>query len=104
MKIALFTIWHEKNFGAEMQAYATLRALKELGHDVFLVDLRLDDIRDISLKGKIASLIENISPNYRNFKKFWNKNFPKAVRYRSWDDLKKNPCHADMYDNTSSIL
>lgn len=97
MKIALFTIWHEKNFGAEMQAYATLRALKELGHDVFLVDLRLDDIRDISLKGKIASLIENISPNYRNFKKFWNKNFPKAVRYRSWDDLKKNPCHADMY-------
>lgn len=97
MKIALFTIWHERNFGAEMQAYATLRALKELGHDVFLVDLRLEDIKDISFKGRIAAFIENISPNNRNFKKFWSKYFPQTVRYRSLEELKKNPCRADMY-------
>mgnify|MGYP000485001105 CR=1 FL=1 len=28
MKIALLTIWHEKNYGAELQAYATIKAIK----------------------------------------------------------------------------
>lgn len=32
MKIALLTIWHEKNYGAELQAYATIKAIKHLGH------------------------------------------------------------------------
>ena len=38
MKIALFTFWHINNYGAEMQAYATIKALKQLGCDVEIIE------------------------------------------------------------------
>ena len=43
MKIALLTIWHDGNYGAELQTYATIKILKELGHDVEIIDIRLSD-------------------------------------------------------------
>ena len=41
MKISLMTIWHCGNYGAEMQTYATVKALRKLGHDVEVLDFRL---------------------------------------------------------------
>ena len=41
MKVALLTIWHEKNYGAELQTYATIKTLTERGHDVKAIDYRL---------------------------------------------------------------
>ena len=49
MKISLLTIWHERNYGAEMQTYATIRALRELGYEVEVVDIRLSDVAKPSL-------------------------------------------------------
>ena len=40
MKIGLLTYHHSTNIGAMMQTYATCRALKELGHEVVIVDIR----------------------------------------------------------------
>lgn len=45
MKVALLTIWHEKNYGAELQAYATVKLLKQLGQQVEMIDIRLSDSR-----------------------------------------------------------
>ena len=50
MKIALLTIWHEKNYGAELQAYATIKTLTELGHEVKMIDIHLADMRYVSLR------------------------------------------------------
>ncbi len=99
MKIGLITIWHERNYGAEMQAYATIRALQELGHHVEMIDLRLSSINMIklSLKGHIASLLSNISPAERNFQKFWEKYIPCTRQYQSLEDLQNDPPKVDCY-------
>lgn len=85
------------NYGAEMQAYATVRALTELGHDVSIIDLRLEDINILSVKGRIAKVIEPFSLDYRHFHNFWSRYFPKTIRYKSVEALRKNPPQADMY-------
>lgn len=97
MKIALFTIWHEMNYGAEMQAYATIKALTKLGHNVTLIDLRLDDIKKKSVVKKVINAVSLLFPYKREFQKFWNLNFPKTIRYKSYEILKKNPPNADVY-------
>lgn len=38
MKIELLTIWHEMNYGAELQAYATVKMLQQLGHQVEMIN------------------------------------------------------------------
>lgn len=40
MKIGLLTYHHSMNYGAVLQTYATCRALKELGHEVEIIDFR----------------------------------------------------------------
>ena len=40
MKIGLLTYHHSMNYGAVLQTYATCRVLKELGHEVELIDFR----------------------------------------------------------------
>ena len=51
MRIALLTIWHEKNYGAELQAYATIKILQKMGHDVNMIDIRLADMQKIIGEG-----------------------------------------------------
>lgn len=97
MEIALITIWHEKNYGAEMQAYATIKALKKLGHNVKMIDIRLSDIEKRSIKGKIASVIESCSPGDKKFKRFWHKYIPCTKRYRSKRELYRYAPQADIY-------
>lgn len=97
MKIALLTIWHEKNYGAELQAYATIRILQELGHDVSMIDIRLTDMQKLSVKGYIARGIMWLSPCNRKFNAFWKKYIPCTRRYKSIEELKADPPEADVY-------
>lgn len=98
MKIALITIWHCGNYGAEMQAYATVKALKKIGHEVEIIDFRLDDSPRISFKQKLARLFEAVSPQRRKFNSFW-RNFIsfKSRHYRSLNELRQHPPIADIY-------
>lgn len=97
MNVALLTIWREKNYGAELQAYATIKVLRQLGHDVKMIDIRLSDIRPISLKGYFARPIILISPCHRKFCRFWEKHIPTTRRYHTVNELKENPPIADVY-------
>ena len=97
MKIALLTIWHCYNYGAEMQAYATCRALTSLGHDVEIIDLPLHESIP-PVKKQIARLIGLLSPQRSKFNRFWSAHIPCKTRtYSSVEDLKKAPPVADIY-------
>lgn len=97
MKIALLTIWHEYNYGAELQAYATIRILQEMGHEVEMIDLRLSDFVEKNIYGKIARFITIFSPGERKFQQFWHTNIPRTKRYVSMEMLEKDPPKADIY-------
>lgn len=97
MKIALLTIWREKNFGAEMQCYATVKALKSLGHDVTVIDYRLTDTRVHTFKSRISYLISHYSPETRSFEKFWRLFIPSTRHYVDSAALITDPPEADLY-------
>lgn len=97
MKIALLTIWHEKNYGAELQAYATIKVLQNLGHEVEMIDIRLSDCINSNLNSKINRVVTFYSPCNRKFNAFWNKYIPKTRRYRSLKEIQSNPPIADVY-------
>ncbi len=97
MKIALLTIWHEKNYGAEMQAYATIKVLKELGHEVEMIDFRLSDRVKTPFKRKCLNLLYFFSQESQNFRKFWCQYFPVTRRYRTIKSIRQNPPKGDVY-------
>lgn len=97
MEIALITIWHEKNFGAELQCYATVRALNELGHEVEVIDFRLSDQRKKAFRNYLKSFIELFSPESRNFKCFWKKNIPSSKHYSIFNLEKGDFPKKDLY-------
>lgn len=98
MKIALLTIWHCGNYGAEMQAYATYKALISLGHQVKMLDFPLDANNNLSFKIRLANCIGNFTPANHKFNAFWSKYIPSISRtYQSVDELRKDPPQADMY-------
>lgn len=98
MKIALLTIWHVENYGAELQAYATCRILTELGHDVTIIDFRENEHPNESFKNKLARSISSCTLSHFKFAKFWKKYFPNKTRhYRSYEELKATPPEADLY-------
>lgn len=97
MKIALLTLWHVENYGAELQTYATVKALKQLGFEVEVIDFRLSDIEQKSLLGRIASCVRTFSPLRYKFNRFWKKYIPSSRRYRTDGNLMQNPPSADIY-------
>lgn len=97
MKIALMTIWHEKNFGAEMQCYATVRALTELGHEVEVIDFRLSDQRKKTLRNFIKKFIESFTPETMHFNRFWHRNIPFSKHYLTRRSLQKDYPKKDLY-------
>lgn len=70
MKIALLTIWHEKNYGAELQAYATIKAIKHLGHCPEMINIHLASKEQPSFLGRIANFIEKLLPASTKFERF----------------------------------
>lgn len=97
MKISLLTIWHEQNYGAELQAYATIKLLKSFGHDVSMINIRLADFYEINLNGYIAKYLSIFTPAGLKFARFWRKYIPLSRRYRSIEELYKNPPLSDLY-------
>lgn len=96
MKIGLLTIWREKNFGAEMQAYATIKALQNLGHDVEMIDFRLSDIAHPTIKQRIIKILTYITKEDFKFRKFWKNHIPKGYHYKKPEELKCNPPKVDL--------
>ena len=93
MKVALFTYFASSSYGATLQTYATLKMLKELGHEVSLVNYIIPEpprsfIIDILLILKMKRL--------KNFRKKYYDNFL-TIPYKSFDDLRNNPPKADFY-------
>lgn len=72
MKIGLITYHYSQNYGAVMQTYATCRILKELGHEVEIINIRQPE------KRKIRHVV--FIPKYRNFDKFMNKFYPRQTQ------------------------
>ena len=98
MKIALFTIWHIGNFGAELQTYSTCKVLQKLGAEVVLVDYRLDNYWGKSkIKKCIREIINTVTYSNLNFSLFWQKYFPTTVRYKNRKKLIENPPIAEIY-------
>lgn len=97
MKIALLTIWHEKNYGAELQTYATIKTLTERGHNVVAIDYRLHYSKVNSIKSMIANRIESLMPANQHFESFWKKYIPSTRLYTSLDDLTNDPPNVECY-------
>lgn len=92
MKVSILTYHWEDNYGATMQAYATYKAIKQLGHSPEFIDLRLP--YNPSLKSRLVFGLKR----YR-FNKFRQKYFRKRTPkiYWSVDELRNNPPQSDCY-------
>ena len=98
MKIALLTIWHCWNYGAELQTYATVRKLQEMGHEVEVIDFRLQEQQKrTSLLGRVSDFMHNCAPVSRKFNRFWKRYISSTKHYLSLDELRKDPPRADLY-------
>lgn len=98
MKVALLTIWHVENYGAELQTYATVKKLKELGCAVEVIDFRLfNEVNTQSWRKKISIFIQSLLPVNRKFNSFWEKYIPSTKCYQSLEDLMAFPPEADLY-------
>ena len=92
------TIWHVKNYGAELQTYATVKTLQEMGHDVTAIDYRLFEApKRTSLVGRILDYARKYSPENIKFERFWKKHIPASKHYSSYSELKRNVPDADLY-------
>ncbi len=97
MNVALLTIWHEHNFGAFLQTYATVRTLQELGHEVRLIDYRLNDLpTHPSIRTRLLNALDQASPETKSFEHFWRL-LPRTRYYRSLQELKEDPPSAELY-------
>lgn len=97
MKVSLMTIWHCGNYGAEMQTYATVKALRKLGNDVEVIDFRLFESNH-SLRSIVGRCLNAITPAQRSFEKFWKKYIKNiSCHYHNVAELRNNPPKADVY-------
>lgn len=95
MKIALLTIWKVGNYGAEMQTYATVKALQKLGHEVVVLDYRLKEERGV--RTVLNTTLASLTPAHRKFEDFWKYNIPSSKHFRTEDELKNGLPSADLY-------
>lgn len=91
MKIALITYHSADNYGATLQAYATYKILEDLGNDVEIIDLRIDQPNPVFKKIILFK-------KHLQFDSFRKKHFRNITqRYLDLSDLRKNPPVADVY-------
>ena len=85
------------NYGAELQAYATVRVLQEMGHQVEMIDIRLSDCHKSNTIGRIGRVLSSFGPAYRKFDSFWKHYIPVTKRYYSMDSIQADPPQGDVY-------
>ena len=94
MKIGLLTYHHSVNNGAMLQTYATVKALKQLGHDVLIVDVRQPEKKHSSLIGGVVNLL--YFKRNKDIQNFRNSFYPTLTRrYFSVDELRNDPPQVD---------
>ena len=90
MKIGLLTYHHSINNGAMLQAYATARALKELGHEVQFIDLRQPEPHHSGLTKYVVNAIYfKRDVAIKRFKSHFYP--PLTQQYLSVEELRANP-------------
>lgn len=94
MRIGLLTYHHSVNIGAMMQAYATCRALRELGHEVVIVDIRQPEGRHSGITKLITDAVYlKRDADLRHFKDAFYP--PMTRRYHSVEELRSDPPAVD---------
>lgn len=92
MKIALLTYFAADNYGATLQAYATIKALEKCGHEVELVNFIIPE--------PVSSFAKKIMlyPKHIKFERFREKYFHRLTRsYKTISELQSDPPKADCY-------
>ena len=99
MNVALLTIWHVGNYGAELQTCCTVKVLKDLGHKVKVIryDLKENPDEHYTIKQIIFDYISRIMPANLKAYYFWKKYIPSTKKYNSLNDIVENPPAADVY-------
>lgn len=96
MKIGVLTFHIDLNPGATLQCYATCRALKELGHEVYVIDMEHYNGNPLSLSNIISRIVN--SGNMRRQMHFIKRYFPPFTRhYKNIEELRANPPQMDAY-------
>ena len=91
MKVSIITYHDEDNYGATLQAYATYRAVKELGYTPEIINLHMGHH-----EGLFSKIIFSLK-RYR-FNRFREKFFINKSRlYKSLEELQQNPPKSDVY-------
>ncbi|WP_438989054.1 polysaccharide pyruvyl transferase family protein [Polaribacter sp.] len=92
-KVGILTFHDEPNYGAFLQTYALSEAVKTLGFDVKIIDLRIKD----SFKYNLASRLFGPIIRYFIFEKARKKYLKRTKIYSSSEDLKSNPPDCDIF-------
>lgn len=96
MKIGVLTYHIDMNPGATLQCYATCRALQELGHEIYIIDLEHRSEYNSKIREIVAKILQRRSM-YRQMK-FIHEYFPPFTRhYSDIDELRDNPPQLDAY-------
>lgn len=108
MKIGIYTIHADNNYGAMFQAYGTLKALQKLGHDPELVHLysleeeKRNENKLVSPQIKsiitylYARLNKKVRLKHKRFKEF-HTNMKLSKRYYSLDEIHNTPPEYDIH-------
>ncbi len=111
LRTGLITFHFSHHYGAQLQAYATMKAIQGLGHECEIIDYRLPDaVRASQLYKKSATVRGMISDahttlHYAQFKRrvdrfnaFVAEEMPQtAKRYGGFADLQADPPSYDVY-------
>lgn len=93
MKISLLTYHISSNYGAIMQTYSLCEYLRGIGKEVEIIDIRQPE----ETIGIIPKLIKPIVFYFRMNKIIKNLYPPLSKRYKSLDQLRKDPPKADVF-------
>ena len=94
MKIGLLTYHISTNIGAMMQTYATCKAMRQLGHDVVIVDIRQPESKHSGLIKYITNMM--FVKQAREHQKFRKEYYPPLTRhYNTVEELRKEPPMVD---------
>ena len=117
-RTGLITFHFAHHYGAQLQAYATMRAIQGLGHDCDIIDFRLPhttatnqlfkrsgSVRDAAANTHTALHYGAFKARFDRFEAFVNEQMKLSPqRYTSFAQLKDNPPDYDVYVSGSDQI
>ena len=118
MRTGLITFHFAHHYGAQIQAYATMRAIQELGHDCQVIDFRLphttsssalfkkpDSLRALASNVHTALHYKAMKQRYDRFEAFAAEQMElSSKRYTSDEELRRDPPEYDVYVSGSDQI